>query len=172
MKSLNKAASDLLIDPLSTVARGARRGILLFSSACLIVSFTGLSSSEVGLLGIKLSNVSELHLYLGLLVVLIFSLITFLLHGHSDLERYRHTLNEYHEQISIDVYHKMHGSFADETYDYNEAEFREMTGYKPYNLNVEKVKRLSACKYFLDFLFPLIYGVLAGLVILIRIIWI
>ena len=159
----NEAAFHLLGDALSSVTRASRRNVIIFSTLCLLAANTGISPSNISIPFFKFETLSEQFVVWGLLAFSLTSYFSFLINAWSDFLHFKYRIHKHDLQIAHDIDSAISGPPSDEKlYHYNM--FVENTGYKPYSIPAKSTKILKYLKTVLDFVFPLILGLISNLI--------
>jgi hypothetical protein len=156
----NQAASNLLEDALSSVARSTRRNLIVLSTLCWIVSSTGINPSNFSFPFFKIENLSEIYIVYGLLGFTIFSFVSFFAHAISDFLRFKHKKDVYDLAIARQIDNEINTP-PDLEQKHVNKEFEGQTGYKSFFISYRLTSVLYFIKIVLDFIFPVIYGVIS-----------
>jgi hypothetical protein len=162
-RATNEAAFHLLSDALSSVTRASRRNVIILSTICFVVSKTGVNPSDLSVPFFKFQDLSEQFIVLGLYAFLIISYLSFLANATSDYFRFKHQSDRYNFEVAFDIDSAMAGP-PDEHQDHSEREFEIDTGYKPFSIPHGVTKAIRCVKTIMDFIFPVIFGLISILV--------
>jgi hypothetical protein len=158
--STKKAAQELLADPLSSITRTSKKSMFVFASLCCLISFTGVAPDEASILGFKFPGLTPSLIRWVLLLLLLHSYITFLIHLVPDYLRHRVLTDRYNFALALEI-DAAASTPPDEAADFHENEFRSMTGYKEQTVSPRVTKATNFAKLALDFAFPVIFGLLS-----------
>ncbi len=159
----DSSAYDLLGDPLSSVTRSTKRNLYVFTTLCILIVYTGVIPDETSVLGFKFPGLTESVINWGLFFLGSFNFISFSVHLWSDYFRYRHKRDLYDKSVANENFNAITtdpDQATEKNHDMNE--FKSMTGYTDYKIPKRLTKLLAQFKIFLDFIFPLLFG-LTGL---------
>ena len=166
-RKTQESAHNALEDPLSGSTRSTKRLLFVFSSICLLIVLTGVSPNAVSVFGLQFPGLTLSILNVGLLILLSLTLVTFVVYGVSDYFRFRHRLDVYNLSRAGDIDSAIHANpndYDEMTRDHYEEEFRQMTGYRPFEIPHRPTKTLVLFRFILDMLLPLLFG-LASLIL-------
>jgi hypothetical protein len=158
-ENTKKAAFELLGDPLSSVTRATRKTLFVLSSICILVGYTGVVPDEASILGFKFPGLTQNLINYTLFVLVCYSFISFTVHLCSDFFRHRIALDRYSLSRASDAIASMYP--PDDEQDYHDSEFRRETGYVEKHVPHSLTKTLVFAKIGLDFIFPVVFGLLA-----------
>jgi hypothetical protein len=162
-----KAAFELLGDPLSSVTRATKKSLLVFSTLCFLIGLTGVVPDEFSILSFKFPGLTESLLNTALLSLVIYSYLNFLLHLVSDFLRYRIASDHYLRARACAMGDSMMTP-PDVEDDYRESEFKMRTGYKEQRVPHLATSLVTRVKLIFDFLFPLVFGLIAMIYFYVR----
>ena len=93
--------ADLLVDPLSDIARRERRNLMVSSAAAILVTRAGLIPTQISALGIGLSAPDQAAFLIFLSAVVLYLLVAFVVYGFSDFLVWRHRYIQYLEKVEV-----------------------------------------------------------------------
>lgn len=97
---MDKPASDRKVaDPLSSVARGERRALLVMNVVVAAMAYGGVVPSEVQALGLRAEHLNQEVLLAIACVVTIFLLVAFLFYVSADLKAWRAEMFDVHDEL-------------------------------------------------------------------------
>jgi hypothetical protein len=155
--STKKAAHELLADPLSSVTRSAKKSMFVFASLCCLISFTGVVPEEASILGFKFPGLTPALIRWVLLLLLVHSYTSFLIHLVADYLRHRILTDRYNLAMAHEVDEACFTPPDDEK-EHFESIFRYMTGYRKQTTSTKVTKAASFARVALDFGFPVLFG--------------
>ncbi len=155
--STKKAAQELLADPLSSVTRTAKKSMFVFASLCCLISYTGVVPKEATILGFNFPGLTPSLIRWVLLLLLVHSYISFLVHLVADYLRHRILNDRYNLAVAHEV-DEACSTPPDDQREYLESEFRDMTGYRELTVSTTVTKATSFARVALDFGFPVLFG--------------
>ena len=164
-KNANETASVLLEDCLSSVARSAKRNLLLFSSLCLVVSTSKIDPTSLKVPFLNTKALAEQYIIYGLVIFLIYGFVSFLCHAAADYFKFRHKRDVY-EQAVARLRDSAINTPPDKEQQYYDEEFEEQTGYKSFYMPSDTIKLIGYTKIFIEFVFPVAYGISALILII------
>ncbi|WP_411825463.1 hypothetical protein [Luteolibacter sp. AS25] len=151
-----KAAYDLLSDPLSSVTRATKKTLFIFATLCCLVGYTGVIPEEASVFGFRFPGLTPSVIELALFVLLFYSFISFAVHLASDWCRSRIVSNRYSLARGIDAVNSM--SPPDDEEGFHARQFELESGHTDKSVSHGATKSLGIIKLVLDFYFPLVFG--------------
>ena len=103
MKEVNTASYSFLADPLSSVGRGARKGVLTYSSIALALSIGKVNIDNFSFAGLKFEALSLVGLQMGLFAVLLYFGLSFFAHVSADHKRFKHLRDTFEGAVASDM---------------------------------------------------------------------
>lgn len=155
--STKKAAQELLADPLSSVTRSAKKSMFVFASLCSLISYTGVVPEEATILGFKFPGLTPFLIRWVLLLLLVHSYVSFLIHLVADYLRHRILTDRYNLAVAYDV-DEACSTPPNHEKEHFETEFRDMTGYREQTVSPTVTKATNFARVALDFGFPVLFG--------------
>jgi hypothetical protein len=155
--STKNAAQELLADPLSSVTRSAKKSMFVFASLCCLISYTGVVPEEATILGFKFPGLTPQLIRWVLLLLLVHSYISFLIHLLADYLRHRILTDRYNLAVAHEVEEACSTPPNDED-EHSKSEFRGLTSYREQAVSPTVTKATNFAKVVLDFGFPVSFG--------------
>lgn len=158
-------ANELLSESLSGSTRSDRRLVLVYSTICLLIAYTGIIPDEPSVLGFIFPGLTETIIYWGLFALALFTYVCFVTRLASDYQRYRFLKDKVEQRSASDLHDAMYTTPEEVAYqEHDKEEFERDTGYKPFAVSDSSVKRLASFRLLLDCWVPLSYGAVALLI--------
>lgn len=157
---LDRAAYEALGDPLSSATRSAKKTVYVFATLCVLVAYTGVVPQDPSIAGFRFPGLTEDVIRYALLLLTIFSLISFLSGLIPDILRYIHLVDAYKLRRAGEIDDAIHTDpYTAHEEEFREREFESKTGYKPPKVPEWLIVWSQRLRFFLDSVFPVIYAV-------------
>lgn len=131
--------------------------MFVFASLCCLISYTGVVPEDATILGFKFPGLTQPLIRWVLLLLLVHSYVSFLIHLVADYLRYRILT----DRFNLAVAHELDDACStppDDAAEYYESEFRGLTGYREQAVSPTVTKATNFARVALDFVFPALFG--------------
>jgi hypothetical protein len=146
---------ELLFDQLSPVTRSAKKTMLVFASLSCLISFTGVVPEEATILGFKFPGLTPSLIRWVLLILLVHSYLSFIIHLIPDYLRSQTILDDYNRVFAVGYLNSQTQSYEE---DERDRELRDYGNYKEPKNFLKWTKLASFGRLALDFGFPTAFG--------------